>query len=92
MLHGCLSALCPPLAPLSPLPATPCPSEGADSQLTWHHRVAIAKDVASGLAFLHSENVIHRDFKSANVLLTNVRDGHGYLSSSPFCGVPHCAA
>ncbi|GJP77359.1 hypothetical protein CLOP_g7766 [Closterium sp. NIES-67] len=37
--------------------------------LTWEERVRIASDATQGLAYLHSENVIHRDFKSCNVLL-----------------------
>ncbi|PWA72218.1 protein kinase-like domain, Phloem protein 2-like protein [Artemisia annua] len=46
-----------------------------DDALTWRKRLEICIDIANGLAFLHGtsetkqEVVIHRDIKSANVLL-----------------------
>ncbi|KAM0840746.1 hypothetical protein ACQ4PT_059446 [Festuca glaucescens] len=42
---------------------------GNQPPLPWATRVAVAADVARGLAFLHSRDVIFRDLKSSNVLL-----------------------
>eukprot|EP00270_Netrium_digitus_P018134 TRINITY_DN6840_c1_g1_i1.p1 TRINITY_DN6840_c1_g1~~TRINITY_DN6840_c1_g1_i1.p1 ORF type:complete len:415 (-),score=126.58 TRINITY_DN6840_c1_g1_i1:86-1330(-) len=47
--------------------------EGAELEgrpvLSWDTRLRIALDAASGLAHLHDNNVIHRDFKAPNILL-----------------------
>jgi serine/threonine protein kinase len=36
---------------------------------TWKVRLALLADVASGMAFLHQHGCLHRDLKSANVLI-----------------------
>uniref|UniRef100_R7W6C8 Protein kinase APK1B, chloroplastic n=1 Tax=Aegilops tauschii TaxID=37682 RepID=R7W6C8_AEGTA len=42
---------------------------GSQPPLPWSTRVSVAVDVARGLAFPHSRDVIFRDLKSSNVLL-----------------------
>lgn len=37
--------------------------------LSWHMRCKIAQGAANGISFLHENNHIHRDIKSANILL-----------------------
>ncbi|KAG0238384.1 hypothetical protein BGW42_005617 [Actinomortierella wolfii] len=38
--------------------------------LDWPTKTRLAHEVARGLEYIHQENVLHRDLKSANVLLT----------------------
>ncbi|KAG0234201.1 hypothetical protein BGW42_006839 [Actinomortierella wolfii] len=42
----------------------------APSQLTWPAKSLIAHEIAKGLAYIHSQRLLHRDLKSSNVLLT----------------------
>ncbi|KAE8746611.1 hypothetical protein FOCC_FOCC006595 [Frankliniella occidentalis] len=37
--------------------------------LPWEQRISFAKDIASGMAYLHQKNIIHRDLNSNNCLV-----------------------
>lgn len=41
----------------------------SDVQISWPMRTNYCYDIAAGLAYLHSVNVVHRDLKSLNILL-----------------------
>ncbi|KAF9946909.1 hypothetical protein BGZ72_011042 [Mortierella alpina] len=41
---------------------------------TWEVKARIAKDISLGLAYLHSQGIIHCDIKSSNILLTKLKE------------------
>ena len=61
----------------------------ADEQridLPWSRRVAMARDAAAGMDFLHQSQIIHRDLKSANLLVT--ADMRVKIGVSPLRNLP----
>ncbi|CAI5993637.1 unnamed protein product [Closterium sp. NIES-64] len=86
----------PDLSPDSPRLTWEQPSKVADLSpdspcLTWEQRVHVAVGMAEGVAYLHEQNIIHRDFKSHNVMLDSVsgREGGSVLASVCSFSVNH---
>jgi len=40
-------------------------------RFSWDQRLKAALDIANGMAFLHEQNIVHRDLKAQNVLLVH---------------------
>jgi len=45
--------------------------EVLQTKLSWRHKLLMAKDIASGLACIHANNLIHRDIKTENILVNS---------------------
>ena len=55
------------------------------NQLTWKERIQIATDIIDALSPIHSENAIHRDLHSGNILYVQ-RNQLWFISDLGFCG------
>jgi serine/threonine protein kinase len=44
----------------------------SERRLSWEERVQICIDAGRGMAYIHSENRVHRDLKSPNLLVSEL--------------------
>ncbi|KAF9168194.1 hypothetical protein DFQ26_000761 [Actinomortierella ambigua] len=55
--------------------------------LDWHNKTKIAREIACGLEFMHERDILHRELKSTNVLLTKYMEvklgdfGHSVINT-----------
>lgn len=42
------------------------------AELSWHTKVSLAHDVIKGIAYLHEQDILHRDIKTENVLVRHI--------------------
>jgi serine/threonine protein kinase len=61
--------------------------DGTILNLTLQERLDIALGICKGLGELHLSQIIHRDFKPANVLLERASTGYGYIPKIADFGV-----
>src|ERR1044072_3842925 len=55
------------------------------NQLSWKERIQITADIISALEKIHSENAIHRDLHSGNILYSQLGQ-RWRISDFGFCG------
>uniref|UniRef100_A0A6B2L3S8 Protein kinase domain-containing protein n=1 Tax=Arcella intermedia TaxID=1963864 RepID=A0A6B2L3S8_9EUKA len=80
-----LLGVCFPLAFITELCKAGCLWDilkDVEKPLAYHIRIRIAKDIAKGLSYLHSQNpkIVHLDIKSPNVLLSSLDINDGVLA------------
>jgi len=54
-------------------------------RFSWDQRLKAALDIASGMAFLHEQHIVHRDLKTQNVLLVHPIISHADVVHAKVC-------
>lgn len=55
-----------------------------EKPLNWNERLELSINASKGLVYLHAENILHRDIKSLNILISAGEDGHFKAKLSDF--------